>query len=294
MAAKKKPVTRKATRRRDTAMTAAQVRDRVRDLSTKALRDRELSTRDLSRFVSDAFEGALDGLDDSVPPKSVLRDVFEGLRQGVNAAASAGNATAADLRRRGRAVAEHDLPNAADRIRAANDEFLSAVESFASKAARHVREELDTLVARARRTGPKVTESVRSAADAADGRWLELAEETGRATVRAARRGASAVVMGAGGLLEGLAEALAGASRPARLAAKPASRAASSKRTNRKASRKKTATKTRAKSKTVKASSSKPARKKPRASKPRSTKTATRSAAGPTPPAAGGSTPPSE
>jgi hypothetical protein len=105
------------------------VRDRIRDLSVKALRDRSLSRRDVSKLVHDAFGGAMEGVDQSIPRAggNVLREVFEGLREGVNAVASAGSGAVRGAKARGTAVAKKDAPAAAKRIRAANEEFLGAV-----------------------------------------------------------------------------------------------------------------------------------------------------------------------
>jgi hypothetical protein len=173
--------------------------------------------RDVSKLVHEVLEGAVEGVDASIPASSrnVLREVFDGLSEGVHAVASAGTAAVSDVRQRGRAIAGKDLPNAAKRVRAANEEFLGAVRTFAGKASNQVREELDALVSRAERTGPKIRDSARKAARAADGRLVELSGETARAGVRVVRRGAGALAMGASGFLEGLGEAITPRARPA-------------------------------------------------------------------------------
>ena len=112
-------------------------------------------------------------------------------------------------------MAGKTLPTAVKRINAANEELLGAVRSFAVKSSKHVRDELDALVARAERTAPKVAASARKTVKAADGRLIELSEETARAGVRVARRAAGALAMGASGLLEGIAESMAPKKRPA-------------------------------------------------------------------------------
>jgi hypothetical protein len=94
------------------------------------------------------------------------------------------------------------------RVRTANADFLSAVKNFAGKASKEVRKELAAIVAQAEKTGPKVAQSVQKAAQAADGRLLELADESARAGVRVARRTAGGLAMGASGLLEGVAEVI--------------------------------------------------------------------------------------
>jgi len=243
MAAKKTTTQHTRARAKDVVSGGTAVRDRVRELSLGAFRDRKLSMRDMSNFVHEVLEGAVEGVDASIPASSrnVLREVFDGLSEGVHAVASAGSAAVGDAGKRGKAIARKDLPNAARRIRAANDEFLGAVRSFAGKTSSQVREELDALVARAERTAPKVTASARKAAGAADGRLIELSGETARAGVRVVRRGAGALAMGASGFLEGLAEAVTPKGRPSTAKpSKPAHARTATKKKSKKTAKKKT------------------------------------------------------
>ncbi|HYF13984.1 MAG TPA: DUF6781 family protein [Phycisphaerales bacterium] len=223
------------------AADGAVLRDRVHDLSVRALRGGDVSGREVTKLVRDVFDGAVEGLDAAVPAsnENVLRQVFDGLRQGVHAAAAAGETTADEMRRRGRTLSN----TANKRLREADKDFLEAVEDFADKAVKEVRDELNSLVSRARRTGPKVVDSMREAADAADGRMTELAGETSRAGARAARKGAGALVMGAEGLLSAIADVLgergvAPVKRPSRrTTARPAPKSAAGKKTSKKRSK---------------------------------------------------------
>jgi hypothetical protein len=205
------------------ASHGVRVRDRVKDLTVRALQDRTLRRGEVSGLVDEVLEGASDGLEASIPASrtSVLRQVFEGLSDAVGEAASAGAGAARELRRRGETIARREVPAAARRVRAANEEFLSAAGRFASRLTGEAREELESLVRRARRSGSAVGASARDAAAAADGRLLELTGEAVRAGVGVVRRAAGGLAMAAGGLLEGLAEvATPKAPRRARVASK--------------------------------------------------------------------------
>ncbi len=217
------------------------VRNRVRQLSVDAFRDRDLSLGDVRKLVHEVLDVAVETVDKSIPASSrnVLREVFEGLSEGVHAIASAGSATVNEARERGQQILSKNVPAATKRISDANDEFLGAVRSFADKTSKQVREELDSLVSRAERTAPKVADSARKATKAADGRLIELTDETARAGVRVARRAAGALAMGASGLLEGMAEAITPRGRPT-TAKKRTKKATSARGT---ASRKKAGTK---------------------------------------------------
>jgi hypothetical protein len=192
------------------------VRDGVRNLTVAAFRDRKLSRGDMPKLVHEVLEGAVESIDWSIPASSrnILREVFEGLREGVHSIASAGSATMSEVCEIGQEIRGKNLPGATRRVRAANDEFLRAVKNFAGKTSKQVRKELDVLVARAERTAPKVANSARSAARAVDGHLLELTDEAARAGVRVVRHLAGFLAMGAGGVLEGIAEAITPATRP--------------------------------------------------------------------------------
>ncbi|MCE9619949.1 MAG: hypothetical protein K8R92_08565 [Planctomycetes bacterium] len=93
--------------------------------------------------------------------------------------------------------------------RAAREEFLKAVKSFASTTTKEFREDLGVLVARAQRTGSKLAESASKTYRAADGRILEFSGEAARDGLNAVRRKAGGWATTAGGFLEGLAKAIA-------------------------------------------------------------------------------------
>lgn len=182
-------------------------RSRIRELTVRALRDRDLGRDDISDLVHEVLGGASAAVDDSVPAsrRSVLRQVFDGLGEAIDSVASAGARTVKGARERAGAVADAGRP-AARRIRQANSDFLLAVRSFARRASSEVGEELEALAGRARRTGKKVVGSARHTAQAADGRLVELGGETARAGASLARRAAGGIAMAASGLLEGLGE----------------------------------------------------------------------------------------
>lgn len=212
-------------------------RTRIRELTVRALRDRDLTRDDISDLVHDILGGASDAVDDAIPSsrRSVLRQVFDGMGEAVDTVAAAGARTVKTARDRADTVAKAARP-AARRARAANADFILAVRSFARRASSEVGEELDQLVSRARRTGTKVAGSARDTADAADGRIVELTGEAARAGASLARRAAGGFALAASGLLEGLSEVVT----PSR--AKPAKKRAAKKaasKTNKKKSKNK-------------------------------------------------------
>ena len=203
------------TRAKEAAEGTA-VRNRVRELSVAAFRDRDLSLGDVPKLVQEVLKGAAEAVEKSIPSsqRNVLRAVFDGLSEGVHSIAVAGSAVVDEARTRSKGLKGKNVSVAMKQARTANADFLNAVENFAGKASKAVRTELETLVAQAKKTGPEVSASMRKATKAADGRLMELANETARASVHVARRTVGGLAMGAGGYLEGLAEVVTRKSRP--------------------------------------------------------------------------------
>jgi hypothetical protein len=235
------------------AVKRGDTRRRVRELTVRALRERDLEPGDISDLVQDVLQGAADAVDRSIPSsrENVLRQVFDGLDDAVSSVARAGSKAVQGVRERGRAIADGAVPTAAKRVRAANDEFIRAVRLFAKRTSTEIGEELESLSDRARRTGSTVSRAAANAAGAADGRVLELTGEAARAGLSAARRAAGGIAMAASGLLEGLGEVMlpskgAAQASKTRAKGKPAGKKASTrKKTSKKASKKKTAKKSR-------------------------------------------------
>src|SRR5437899_4478549 len=105
MATSKKKAHTKA-RAKEVASGGTAVRDRVRELSVRAFRDRNLTLSDVPKIVHEVLDGAVRGIDKSIPSSSsnVLREVFDGLSEGVHAVAAAGSAVASGVRGRAKAI----------------------------------------------------------------------------------------------------------------------------------------------------------------------------------------------
>lgn len=189
--------------------TDSTLRSHVRETTVNAFRDGKFSLRDVKALAREVIESAAKSVDKSIPAsrQNVLRQVYDGLSEGVHTAASAGSAIASDAAGRARKVASKDAPAAARRIQEANDQLIDAVKSVAKKASKQVREELHTIVAKAEKTGPKVTAAARDAYHAADGHWGELTTEAARAGTRAAGRAVGTLASTASGFFDGIAQA---------------------------------------------------------------------------------------
>lgn len=220
---------------------AEDVRKRIRDLTARALRERKVAPSEISALVQETLKDAAGAVERAMPTSraSVLKQVSAGLGDALHAVTQAGAQTAQRAREGRRAMAEHTAPLAAKHLRAANDEFLRAVSTFANRTSADLADELHSFVSRAKRTGGRVRASMQQAADAADGRWTELRDEAARAGMAAAQA-ASQFALAARGVFEGLGQAMsAPQSSPREQARRPAPKAKSAKRTAKRAPTKK-------------------------------------------------------
>jgi hypothetical protein len=195
--------------KRKPAARAEDVRKRIRDLTARALRNGKVAPSEISDLVQETLKDAANAVERAMPTSrtSVLRQVSAGLGDALHAVTQAGAQTVQRAREGGRAMAEHTAPLTAKHLRAANDEFLRAVSTFANRTSTDLAEELRSFVTRARRTGGRVRASAQQAAQAAEGRWTELTDEAVRAGMSAAHA-ASQFALAAKGVFEGLGEAM--------------------------------------------------------------------------------------
>jgi len=186
------------------------VRKRVHDLTLRAVRDNDLSFRELPGLAKEVAHGAAAGLDNAVPRSSrnVLRQVVDGLTDAVAAAAKATRATASVASERGAAFVKRDVHRTAKDLRKLEDEVLNSLRLAGRSLTGAVKAELDSIVDEASRAGTKISAAADTARKAADGRLPELGRETVGASARAARSAVGTLLHGAGGLLEGLADAV--------------------------------------------------------------------------------------
>lgn len=210
------------------ARDGADVRARIRDLTVRSLRSRRVSSRDLSRVVDQVLEGTRQGIHDSIPQsqRSVLKQVLEGLGEAAEIAAKSGAAAVREARERGSTLARKDAARAARGVKDAHEEFLDAAGTFARRLSGELREEMEDLVARARRAGPGIKSAAERAVSATDGRLMELGGEAARTGVAIARRALGGLMLATSGVLEGLGQSIAPPAARKTSKARPTARSA--------------------------------------------------------------------
>jgi hypothetical protein len=184
------------------------MRERVHNLTLRALRDHDMTLGDIPRFAQQLIEGAAAGLNKAVPTSSrnVLRQVVDGLTDAAEATVHSTKTIVTSTKNRGATFVKHDAVRTVRELRTIEDDFVSAMGRAGRKLKGAAKDELDAIVRHSRRAGTRIKPAAQSVLRAADGRLLELGKETAGASGRAARSAVSTAIQGAIGLLEGLGD----------------------------------------------------------------------------------------
>ncbi len=195
-------------KRKTTCRPKKDVRERIHDLTLKALRDGDLTLRDIPKLAQHFIEETAVGLNNAAPQSSrnVLRQVVDGLTDAAEATARSTKNIVVSVTKRGSQFVKHDASRTVKDLRNLEEDFISALERAGKSLKGAAKDELDTIVRHSRRAGTRIKPAAQSVLKAADGRLLELGRETASASARAARSAVSTALHGASGFLQGLGE----------------------------------------------------------------------------------------
>jgi len=193
----------------------ADIRSRIHDFTLRAVRDGDLSLRDIPVFARDVVKDAASGLNSAVPQSSrnVLRQVVDGLTDAATATASSAKSAISATTTRGSEFVRKDASRVVKDLRALEGNFLSALQHAGKSLQGAARDEMDSILKHAKHAGTRIRPAAERTAKAIDGRVMELGAETAKAGVRATRSAVGGALRGAGGLLDALGEAVRGSSR---------------------------------------------------------------------------------
>lgn len=210
---------KKATKSRaGTTGSGGSIRQKIHDLTLRAVRDNDLSLSEIPDLAGQVVRGAAEGLDRAVPKsgKNVLRQVFDGLRDAATAAAKATRTAASTASERGTSFIKKDVKGTAEDFAKLESAFLDSVQKAGRSLSGSAKQELDTIVTEAKKAGTKIRPAMKSVAKAADGRLMELGREAAGAGAQATKTAVGTILHGAGGFLEGLADAVTKPAAPAK------------------------------------------------------------------------------
>lgn len=195
------------------------IRERVRDLTLRALKRRPLEPAQVREVIRSMTEGiALGASRHPRRTRTVLSQAFAGLDDALGKAAQASQLALRELASRTKRFNDRELRKALGHTLRLERDFLSTVGQVAGKAGREIGRELRDLVTHARRAGTDTgAQTAATLSEFSRGMGSVMAGGA-RAGLRAAREASVRFADLAGGILAGTADALRSPDRPRKAA----------------------------------------------------------------------------
>lgn len=192
------------------AVSAGQdIRERVRDLTLSAIRQRRMEASEVKNVVKALAEGISLGLDKRAhDSKQALGQAFAGLDAALMKSAEATHLALQQLSTSNNDFSSQDLKAALDNLKKVEQDFLDTLNEVARKSSGHVKTELDELLSHSRRTGTDTGRQVATTLAAFSQQIKGVAHDTRAAGSGAVRELSSRFTQVAAGILEGIAQAL--------------------------------------------------------------------------------------
>lgn len=159
------------------------LRERVRELTARALHDRRMALHDLREIVSAITSGVGSGLAArGGEMKEGLRQAASGLDDAIGHAAQKVSYTLREAADQGRAFKDNELKASLEQLRDLEAQFVDTLRHTASQSGGKLKEELETLSAHLKNSGTQTGEQVREALrQLASG--IKTTREVGRASL---------------------------------------------------------------------------------------------------------------
>lgn len=157
----------------------------------------------LTSLVSAAIDGASSAVADATPDhaESTLRQVIDGLGEGLQRTATATKLAVEESAGAGKAYASEDLSGIADDFKALGQLFVETVEKHSTAAMGQASEQLSNLRSHAERTVEGLRPALDDAAAAAADNPVKLAGETAQAAANLAREATGSLFGAVGKIL---------------------------------------------------------------------------------------------
>jgi hypothetical protein len=181
------------------------VRKRVADVVASAsstLGEGGAELKRVSTAVLDAAVAAAAKSTDSVTGTGTLREVVDGVGDGLAAAAQAAKLAIDEARSSGKHFADEDLQKVADEFQALGQVIVESLESAVHQVKGHLAEQSSTIREHAERTLERVRPSLEAAARTAAGSPGAFTKESGAAGAAATKEAVGALFTELGALLQ--------------------------------------------------------------------------------------------
>ncbi|MDP2266801.1 MAG: hypothetical protein Q8J70_09645, partial [Thiobacillus sp.] len=150
---------------RDEAAAAASepdLRERVRDLTARALHERRMDLKELREIIGAITSGVGSGLvERGGEMKEGLKQAVSGLDDAVSSAAQKVSYTLREAADQGRAFKDNELKASLEQLRDLETQFVDTLKQTASQSSGKLKEELNTLSEHLKHSGTRTGEQVR-------------------------------------------------------------------------------------------------------------------------------------
>ena len=185
------------------------IRERVRDLTLSAIKQRRMEASEVKNVVKAMAEGITLGLDKRAhDSKEALSQAYSGLDAALVKSAEASYLALKQLTERGQDFGQHDLKAALDNLKKIEYDFLDTLSEVAKKSSGRAKAELEELLIHARRNGTDTGRQVASTLAAFSQQMHGVAHDTKAAGSGIAHKLSLRFTQLAAGILEGIAQAL--------------------------------------------------------------------------------------
>ncbi|MBT9568692.1 MAG: hypothetical protein IV085_10390 [Thiobacillus sp.] len=185
------------------------LRERVRDLTSRALRERKMNFHELRGILGAITSGVGSGLASrGGEMKAGLKEAVSGLDEAVGTAAQKMSYTLREAADQGRSFRDHELKDSLEQLRTLESQLIDTLKQTANHSGGKLKEEMETLSAHLKNSGTRTGEQVRDALQQlASG--VKTTAETGRECLsEAATTTADRLSEAASGVLAAMSDAL--------------------------------------------------------------------------------------
>lgn len=191
------------------AMSEPDLRERVRDLTARALHERRVALQDMSEIVRAIVSGVGSGLNARGGEiRDGLKQAVSGLDDAMGSAAQAASYTLREAAEQGKAFKDNELKASLEQLRDLEAQFVDTLKQTARQSGGKLKEELETLSEHLRNSGTRTGEQVREALTQLAG-GVKAGSEAGRAGLsESASTATERLSQVASGILEALSDSL--------------------------------------------------------------------------------------
>jgi gas vesicle protein len=163
------------------AASGPDLRERVRELTARALHERRMALNDIREIVSAITSGVGSGLSARGGEiRDGLKQAVSGLDDAVSSAAQAASYTLREAAEQGKAFKDTELKASLEQLRDLEAQFVDTLKQTARQSGGKLKEELDTLSEHLKHSGTRTGEQVREALHQLAG-GVKASSEAGRA-----------------------------------------------------------------------------------------------------------------